>query len=122
MQGTAAHPGHPLSLGWQMSQPKITIFEMAEAVGNNAFSARGYIERWDRDHPNDPLPPDHSWVKDARVFETAHVTLSLMALDEEASRKFIGSIIESKGADAKMLMAMLTTPHRKITTGIEVDA
>lgn len=108
MQGTLHHPGHSFQLKWTaMSQAKISLFEMAEAVGDTAFSARGHVERWDRDHPNDPLPPDNSWVKEARIYATAHVTLSLMALDEEASRKFIGSIIESKDGEAKMLMAMI---------------
>lgn len=90
-----------------MSQ-KISLMEMAEAVGEAAFTARGHVERWDRDHPSNPLPPTDQWVMQARRFETAHLTLSLLALDEEASRKFVASIIASKGEDAKHLVAMLT--------------
>lgn len=94
-----------------MSQ-KITLMEMAEAVGEAAFSARGHVERWDRDHPNDPLPPHNQWVVRARTFETAQLTLSLMALDEEASRKFVASLMSKP--DAKMLVAMLTGPKPKV--------
>ncbi len=93
-----------------MAQPKISLMEMAEAVGEIAFSARADVERWDRDHRDDPLPPDDQWVKRARTYETAHLTLSLMALDEDASRKFITSIIAAKGVEAKMLMAMIVPP------------
>lgn len=87
---------------------KITLMEMAEAVGEAAFSARGHVERWGRDHPNDPLAPTHTSVIDARRFETAHLTLSLMALDEEASRAFVASLIKKHGHEAKLLVAMLT--------------
>jgi hypothetical protein len=90
-----------------MSQSKISLFEMAEAVGDAAFTARGHVECWDRDHPSDPLQPDNQWVKQARSFETAHLTLSLMALDEDASRKFVSSIVAANPADAGMLMAMV---------------
>ena len=90
---------------------KITLFEMAEAVGHVAFCARGDVERWDRDHPNDPLPPTNDWVMQARRFETAHLTLALMALDEEASRRFVASLMDRD--DAKMLVAMLSPSRPK---------
>lgn len=89
---------------------KVSLMEMAEAVGDAVFSARGHLERWDRDHPNDPLPPNNQWVVRARTYEAAQLTLSLMALDEEASRKFVTAIIASKTEEAKLLMAMLQAP------------
>lgn len=90
---------------------KTTLYEMAEAVGDAAFTARGHVERWNRDHPDDPLPSDSAWIKDARVLGTAHLTLSLMALDEDASRNFVASLIGRE--DAKLLMAMLTPAKPK---------
>lgn len=89
-----------------MSQTKITLMEMAEAVGDVARDHRAHVERWNRDHPNDPLPPGNQWVIRARTFETAYLTLGLMSLDEEASRKFVASLMGS--AEAKLLVAMLT--------------
>lgn len=87
---------------------KISLFEMAEAVGELAFSVRGHVERWDRDHPNDPLPPTHQWVIDAARLGNAHLTLAIMALDEDASRKAVSAIIKAKGDEAKLLIGMLT--------------
>lgn len=94
-----------------MSQTKTTLYELAEAAGHQAFTAQGYLDRWSRDHPGEPLPPTHQWVIDARVWNTAYLTLSLMALDEEASRKFIASLMGRD--DAKMLVAMLSPARPK---------
>lgn len=47
----------------------------------------------------------------ARALETAHLTLSLMALDESASRKFVASLMGT--SDAKLLVAMLTPAKAK---------
>lgn len=90
-----------------MNEPKVSLFEMAEAVGAEATDARDRVERWDRAHPDHPLTPADRWFKEARAFETAHLTLGLMSLDESASRKFVSSIIASKPSEAKMMMTML---------------
>lgn len=94
-----------------MALPKITLFDMAEAVGDVARDHRLHVERWDSEHPNNPLPPTDQWVLRARTFETAHLTLSLMATDEDASRKFVASLMGTP--DGKMLVAMLTAPKPK---------
>jgi hypothetical protein len=100
-----------------MSQTKISLFELAEAVGDVARDHRVHVERWDRDHPNEPLPSHNQWVVRARAFETAYLTLSLMALDEEASRKFVASLMGSP--EAKLLVGMLTPVPKKVA---EVEA
>lgn len=94
---------------------------MAEAVGDLAFSARGHVERWNRDHPNDPLPPTSPWVLDAARLGNAHLTLAIMALDEDASRKAVSAIIKAKGDEAKLLIAMLT-PSAPVKAKAEAEA
>lgn len=103
-----------------MSQTKVSLMEMAEAVGDVAFTARGHVERLERDRA-DPLPPTDQWVRQAIRFETAYLTLSLMALDEDASRRFVSSIITAKAAEAGMLMAMIK-PATSKTNPVEAAA
>jgi hypothetical protein len=91
---------------------KTTLMEMAEAVGDEAFMLRGHVERWNRDHPDAPLGDDDQWSVRARTFAAAHLTLSLMALDEEASRKFVASLMAS--SDAKLMVAMLMPVKPKV--------
>lgn len=67
---------------------KVTLFEMAEAVGLEAEVWAGRLCR-----------PEHS-----RALAAAHLTLSLMALDEEASRSFVRSLTTS--SDARLLIGM----------------
>ena len=100
-----------------MSQTKITLLEMAEAVGDVARDHRAHVDRWNRDHPNAPLAPDNQWVTRARTFETAHLTLMLMSLDEDASRKFVGSLMARD--DAKLIIAMLAPPPVKASEKAE---
>jgi hypothetical protein len=102
-----------------MPETKIPLFEMADAIGEFAHSCRGHVERWVRDHPNEPLPLGDRWVLDARRLETAHLTLGLMALDEEASRKFVSSIIAAKPTEAGLLMAMIRPPLPATSTAAE---
>jgi hypothetical protein len=90
-----------------VSQDKVSLFAMADAVGEHAFFARGHLDRWARDNPGQTLPADHPWIVEARTIQAAHLTLSLMALDEDGSRKFVSSIFTAKPAEAGMLMAML---------------
>lgn len=89
-----------------MSQTKITLYEMAEAVGELAFTARGHVERANRERPNDPLPPTHQWVIDASRLGNAHLTLALLALDEDRARECVSAIIKAKGDEAKLLLQM----------------
>ncbi len=96
-----------------MAQPKFSLYEMASAVGDAAFTARGHVDRWNRDHPDAPLPSDNEWVKVASALGSAHLVLSLMALDEDASRKFVASLMGRD--DAKLLVAMLTPARPKKT-------
>lgn len=89
-----------------MSQTKISLMEMSEAVGECAFTARGHVARWNRDHPDDPLPPEHQWVVDARTLETAHLVFSMLALRESEVRKLVASIRGTP--EGRQLWAMMT--------------
>lgn len=104
-----------------MSQTKITLYEMAEAVGELAFTARGHVERANRDRPNDPLPPTHQWVIDASRLGNAHLTLALLALDEDRARECVSAIIKAKGDEAKQLIGMLT-PSAPVKPKAEAEA
>lgn len=73
-----------------MTKPeKVSLFEMAEAVGLEAEAWAGRQVR-----------PEH-----ARALDAAHLTLSLMALDEEASRQFIRPL--TKTQDGRLLIGTL---------------
>lgn len=95
-----------------MNAPKVTLFEMAEAVGAGAESARFMARRFDM----------ADLAEKARVHEAAHLTLALMALDEDASRQFIASIIKSHGSEAKLLIGLLTYHPPRPALAAEVAA
>jgi hypothetical protein len=91
-----------------MSQPgaKVSLIEMAEVVGDAALSARMHVVSWNLEHPDAPLHPTDPWVLNARCLGQAQMILSIMALDEDASRKFVGPLMAT--ADGKILVTMLT--------------
>lgn len=81
-----------------MAQPKVTLFEMAEIVGMEANATRF--------RAGQSSSPD--LAEKARRYEAAHLTLALMALDEDASRKFIAGLIKAQGQEARLLIGLLT--------------
>lgn len=95
-------------------QSKVSLFEMAEAVGLEAASWERRVDVYARDNPGAPLPPTDNWWKQRRAFSAAHLTLALLALDEDSSRKFVASIMARHPVDAQMLM-MLIAPEKAKT-------
>ncbi len=85
---------------------KVPLADMAEVCFEEAWTLEGHIERWHRLNPNDPLPPDHHWLQRKRKFAAARLTLGLLALDEDASRKFINKLIEAHPEEAELWIAM----------------
>ncbi len=77
---------------------KVTLFAMADAVGLEAEAWAGRQAR-----------PEHS-----RALAAAHLTLALMALDEDASRALVRSLTTS--SEARLLIGMLMPAPPEVRT------
>jgi hypothetical protein len=84
---------------------KVSLFDMADFVGRVA-------DRHRQSAKENPAVP--ALQEAARIWSTAQLTLSLMALDEDASRKFVTGLIKAHGFDAKLLIGMLTYVAPKV--------
>ena len=82
---------------------KVSLFEMADFVGRVA-------DRHRRTGKENPAVP--ALQEAARIWSTAQLTLSLMALDEDASRELILRLMRTD--DGKLLMGMLTYVPPKV--------
>lgn len=70
------------------------LSEVAEAIKEEAWLWEGRLAIYDRENPNDPLPPNHPWVKRSRAFNVAAKTLAVMASYEDRSREFVTKLLK----------------------------
>jgi hypothetical protein len=73
---------------------RTTLAEMVEVLDDEASDWKARLERYAEQHPDEPLPPTHHWMKKARAFKGAADVLRIMGSYEDKSRAFVAQLIK----------------------------
>lgn len=73
---------------------RVPLADMVEACDEQLMSWENTLDRYAKEHPDNPLPPTHPWVKQARTFKALLGVLKFMASYEDRSREFVSQLMK----------------------------